>query len=113
MRSLLRSSFCTLAALRLAWLRVSASDDERISVRVFKRGPDNECERCDGALGASAKADHLKPLVIGALERPAHLVKEIGWIEREVMRQVGEAEAFEGLCGGSADFRVVYETFKL
>ena len=44
---------------------------------------------------------------------PCHLVEEIREIGREVMRQVGEAEALKGLGRCAADFGVVYETLKL
>ena len=47
------------------------------------------------------------------LKRPAHIIEEIGRVEREVVREVGETEALEGLGRCFADFRVVYETFKL
>jgi hypothetical protein len=47
------------------------------------------------------------------LKRLAHVVEEVGWVEREVMREVGKTEALERLGRGLADFGVVYETFKL
>ena len=55
----------------------------------------------------------LKALDVVVFERAAHLVEEVGRVEREVVRQVGETEALEGLGRCAADFRVVYETLKL
>jgi hypothetical protein len=65
------------------------------------------------ALGASAEADDLKALDVVVLECARHLVEEIREIGREVMRQVGEAEAPKGLGRCAADFGVVYETLML
>jgi hypothetical protein len=42
-----------------------------------------------------------------SLQRAQHLVEEVGEVGREVVWQVGEAEAFERLRGGAADLRAI------
>jgi hypothetical protein len=93
--------------------RIRKHDDERVFVGMLKRSAENERERCHRALGAAAEADDLKALDVVVLERAGHLVEEIREVGREVVRQVGETEALEGLGRCAADFGVVYETLKL
>jgi hypothetical protein len=47
------------------------------------------------------------------LESRAHLIEEVGQLQREMVRQVGETETLQGLGRCAADFGVVYKTFKL
>jgi hypothetical protein len=93
--------------------RVRKQDDERIFVGVLQRRPQRQCERYHCAFGAAAETDDFQALQVIVLQRRAHFVEEVGEVGREVVRQVGEAEPFEGLCRRAADFGVVYETLKL
>src|ERR1051326_4213717 len=93
--------------------RVGEHDDKRVLVWVFERSPEHKRERCQRALRAPAETDDLQALDVAVLQRGAHLIEEVGKFEREVMREVSETEALEGLGRCTADFRVVYETLKL
>jgi hypothetical protein len=55
----------------------------------------------------------LEALVVVIFECDSHLVEKVREVGREVVGQVGEAEALEGLGRCPADLGVVYETFKL
>jgi hypothetical protein len=47
------------------------------------------------------------------LEGLGHLVEKVREISGKVVRQVGQAEPFEGFRGGAAQFYVVGEIFKI
>ena len=91
--------------------RVGEHDDEGVVVGMLERCPQDQAratQRCD--LAQPRKPMISRRLMSWSCERAEHLVEEVGEVEREVVREVGEAEALEGLGGGAADFRVVYET---
>ena len=82
---------------------------EWVFVGVFERGPQDQCKGSHGALGASAEADNLEALDVVILKRVGHLVEEVRRWLREVVGEVGSAEAFEALCGGPPELGIAYE----
>jgi hypothetical protein len=80
---------------------------------MLERGPKDQRERCHRALRTTAEADYLEALLVVVLERAGHLVEKVREVGREVVREIHETEALEGLGRCAADFGVVYETLKL
>lgn len=83
-----------------------------VLIGVLQRRPEHKGERCH-RIGASTETDDFEAPRVVILKRAGHLVEEVGQLGREVMREVGEAEALEGLGRCTADFRVVYKTITL